>query len=78
MVTICDMPKYRMHKMNACEKQKIELLSKNVNKNKKKAESKYVFRKILNAALDDNEWVCSFTFTYFFKLEITLNFFYIR
>ena len=57
MVPICDLPKYFMHKMDAGEKNKIVTLSNRVNKHHKKPESKYVFRKILNAALDENEWV---------------------
>lgn len=42
--------------MRASTKAYIESLSTKVNRNNKRAESSYVFRKILNAALEDEIW----------------------
>ena len=43
--------------MRASTKLSIEALSKKVNRNNKRAESSYVFRKILNGALEDDKWL---------------------
>ena len=55
-VPICENPKYSEHKIRACTKEYIGSLSTKVNRNGKRAESSYVFRKILNAALEDDVW----------------------
>ena len=54
---ICDNPIYAEHKMLASTKVSIDALSKKINRNNKKAESSYVFRKILNAALEEETWI---------------------
>ena len=53
---ICDSLEYAEHKMQAKSKAFIEELSKKITKHYKRVESKYVFRKILNAALPDKKW----------------------
>jgi hypothetical protein len=56
MVPICDIPKYAEHKMRGPSKISIYNLAQKVNKNNKRTESSYVFRKVLNAALEDEKW----------------------
>ncbi len=55
-VLICDNASYSDQKMSACARNYIIMLSQTQTKQKKKLDNKFIFRKLLNNILDDENW----------------------